>query len=539
LAQIFIVSGTTWTVPADWNPSSNTIETIGGGGGGQTADTNFAGSGGGGGGYSKITNLVLTPGNSMTIQIGTGGAAGQAGGDTWFNAVSLAASSVGAKGGGGGADNAGGPGAAAAAGVGATKYSGGNGGTQSSTPYGAAGGGGAAGPDGNGSNGGHYVLSTGVYAGTGGGGNGGGSSTAGANPVDPTGGAGGTAQDGTAGGAGGVQSSSPGQPGSRGSGGGGGARDGSAPANGAAGNGGDGVEFDPTHGSGGGGGGGGSNTSSAGNGGAGGKYGGGGGGGAYPSATGGTGGDGIIVITYTSAASTTVTADAWAAFEFQEMVRTDDFSGVEFVAPARGSASLAIEPLLGIQRDAANAIEFFRVARGDLALLAEWAGTLAITADVLVPVEFALLLRSDTITLTEFSAGTLRDANTSIAWPALQRIDCGMTAEQLAAEWVDFFLPSEAANRCAADAWFCVEWPRALAGEAGAPIEMAAVLGGEVSPVLEALTSGALVWADMMLSVEFADPPQLVLVSLERVRRSPGKIRILAAAGSTHPLRGQ
>ena len=53
MTQIFIVSGTSWTLPGDWS-NSNTIETIGGGGGGTA---NSVGSGtGGGGGYSKITN---------------------------------------------------------------------------------------------------------------------------------------------------------------------------------------------------------------------------------------------------------------------------------------------------------------------------------------------------------------------------------------------------------------------------------------------------------------------------------------------------
>jgi hypothetical protein len=143
VTQIFIVSGTSWTVPTDWNSANNTVETIGAGGGGQTANGSYAGSGGGGGAYSKITNLSLTAGSSITIQVGTGGSAGIAGGDTWFNGASLAASSVGAKGGGGGGDGSGGAGGAASSGVGTTKYNGGNGGTDTANPYGAGGGGGA------------------------------------------------------------------------------------------------------------------------------------------------------------------------------------------------------------------------------------------------------------------------------------------------------------------------------------------------------------------------------------------------------------
>lgn len=73
---IFLTSGTSWTVPRDWNISSNKIEVIGGGGGGSTAR-----SGGGGGGYSKIFNLNITPLAAITYQIGSGGGASTDGGE--------------------------------------------------------------------------------------------------------------------------------------------------------------------------------------------------------------------------------------------------------------------------------------------------------------------------------------------------------------------------------------------------------------------------------------------------------------------------
>lgn len=45
---LYLLSGTTWTVPADWNSSGNSIEAIGGGGGGVNgADGNSTGGGGG------------------------------------------------------------------------------------------------------------------------------------------------------------------------------------------------------------------------------------------------------------------------------------------------------------------------------------------------------------------------------------------------------------------------------------------------------------------------------------------------------------
>ena len=121
--KIFLTSGTSWTVPGDWNPGSNTIECIGGGAGGKSN----GGGGGGGGAYSKVSNLSLT--GSVTYQIGDGGGVNVAGSDTWFNGASLAASSVGAKGGSLGIATAGGVGGLASAGTGTTKYNGGTGGS--------------------------------------------------------------------------------------------------------------------------------------------------------------------------------------------------------------------------------------------------------------------------------------------------------------------------------------------------------------------------------------------------------------------------
>lgn len=54
---IVLTSGTSWTVPGDWNNYDNKIEAIGGGGGG----SNSGGGGGGGGAYNfvkKITQRV-------------------------------------------------------------------------------------------------------------------------------------------------------------------------------------------------------------------------------------------------------------------------------------------------------------------------------------------------------------------------------------------------------------------------------------------------------------------------------------------------
>ena len=162
----------TWTVPSDWS-NVNTIIAIGAGGsGGTSVENSFgAGTGGGGGAFSSIVNLsTLNPGDMVSYTVGAGGAAvtrssigntpGNAGGDTWFNGASLAASSVGAKGGGAGqasgtanATVPGGQGAQASAGVGTVKQNGGSGGNQAALTnvrQHGTGGGGAGGPNADG-----------------------------------------------------------------------------------------------------------------------------------------------------------------------------------------------------------------------------------------------------------------------------------------------------------------------------------------------------------------------------------------------------
>jgi len=291
--QIFLTSGTSWTVPSNWNSSNNTIEVIGGGGaGGNPLSGSYAPSAGGGGGYSKSVNLSLTPGGSVTYQIGAGGvhsnttgAAGGNGGDTWFNSASFPSSgqAVGAKGGQGGQTGAtAGTGGAAASGyatgTGNAKFSGGNGGSG-----GSGGGGGAAGPNGNGGTGGAGGGGS-PFGGGGGGGNGAGS--AGAAGQSTGTGVGGNNSGGTGGGA--LNTN-----GSGGGGGGGSSSTGVAPGTGGAG-----TEWDASHGSGGGAGAG-ECTNSTLNGRAGGLYGGAGAGGECGnSSVGGDGAQGIIVITY-------------------------------------------------------------------------------------------------------------------------------------------------------------------------------------------------------------------------------------------------
>lgn len=151
--RVYLTSGSSWTVPADWNSSNNTIEAIGGGGTGDEGA--FTGYGGGGGAYAAIANLSLTPSSSVSYRIGN--TAGTI--DTIFNTTATTCegsptASVCAESGGmaSGADALGGT---TANSIGTTKYAGG---------YGGGGGGGAGGPS---------AAGTGGSSGYGGYGNGG------------------------------------------------------------------------------------------------------------------------------------------------------------------------------------------------------------------------------------------------------------------------------------------------------------------------------------------------------------------------------
>lgn len=165
----------TYTSPANWNSSNNSIELLGAGASGARArwtSNAYCATGGAAGAYQKHTNLPFaTPGTTTaTYQIGAGGPGGvtassgnsasngNAGGDTWFDGATYGASTVGAKGGAAGtfgtaASSATSPAAAggqASGGRGnSTAYNGGDAGDSGSfvSP---TGGGGAAGPNGAG-----------------------------------------------------------------------------------------------------------------------------------------------------------------------------------------------------------------------------------------------------------------------------------------------------------------------------------------------------------------------------------------------------
>jgi hypothetical protein len=143
---IVVTTGTNVTLPDDFNSQANTIQSIGGGGGGapgaagvagsnglDSLHTNVAGPGGNGGagggggggggeGASSIsTNVNVAAGQTISIVVGTGGAAGLAGTDTSFGTLVIA------KGGQPGSGTSGGAGGSATLGTGGSKTTGNNG----------------------------------------------------------------------------------------------------------------------------------------------------------------------------------------------------------------------------------------------------------------------------------------------------------------------------------------------------------------------------------------------------------------------------
>lgn len=85
--QIILTSGTSWTVPADWNSANNKIECIGAGRAG-------------GGAYARKNNVALTAGANVFYQIGAT-ATTQSVADTWLGSAGVvkAVGSIGATGG--------------------------------------------------------------------------------------------------------------------------------------------------------------------------------------------------------------------------------------------------------------------------------------------------------------------------------------------------------------------------------------------------------------------------------------------------------
>lgn len=162
----------TWTVPAGVNTIS--IIAIGGGGGGGGVCPSFYSSavtgcaGGGGGAYVRVDNYTVSPGDELTIHVGSRGSGHQScgsthrgwGGDSWVKkGTTTIALAKGASDVPDGSTSQPGTGGQSSQCIGTVKISGGNGGTGSTGAWCGSGGGGAAG-GGNGGNGGSFSWGT-------------------------------------------------------------------------------------------------------------------------------------------------------------------------------------------------------------------------------------------------------------------------------------------------------------------------------------------------------------------------------------------
>lgn len=211
----YIVSGSAFVLPNDWNPNNNRIFLVGAGGSGGQSQFSSGGGGGGGGGFTLVQNYAAPPGATVTYGVGVGGYYAAGGNTIWASSGYPTHS---ANGGGFAPSgtfpyNAGGTG-----GTGST-FNGGNGGNgiaytgQGSGTQGGGGGGGSAGPLGNGGNGGNGFSGTFNNNGAGGGGGGNGGGSVGQNATGGFGGAGGNNASGVGGGAGSNFYSNPGSAG--------------------------------------------------------------------------------------------------------------------------------------------------------------------------------------------------------------------------------------------------------------------------------------------------------------------------------------
>ncbi len=148
---VILTSGTTWSVPAGIT-SLSSVECWGAGGGGSDyrSGGTAGGNAGGGGAWAEILNYSVTPGASIPIQIGAGGAggidggttttaAGSAGTSTYFNSTTTV---MGAPGQGGSAANftSNAAGGTTAASFGTNLFAGGAGGANKANAYNPGGG---------------------------------------------------------------------------------------------------------------------------------------------------------------------------------------------------------------------------------------------------------------------------------------------------------------------------------------------------------------------------------------------------------------
>jgi hypothetical protein len=217
--------------------------------------------------------------------------------------------------------------------------------------------------------------------------------------------------------------------------------------------------------------------------------------------------------------------ESWLGPEFQTARIAHNHAGVEFGFAAKDVNKIPVEAFGSTLSDISNRIEYLYIARQNTTLSAEALGAVTLTADALLPLEDVVLRPFNSISQTESGSRIFGTTALSTESPAKRTVDTWVTIDYLTKLRSDLDIRSELAVR--------------LADDPGAPIEILTALSREAPPAVESLSAGARVTTATLLALEWADPPALLIVSQERMLRSPGKIRILAGPASVHPLRGQ
>jgi hypothetical protein len=121
-----------------------------------------------------------------------------------------------------------------------------------------------------------------------------------------------------------------------------------------------------------------------------------------------------------------------------------------------------------IRCDCEIPIEVSRAALRSSPIPLQWAGSLALWTDVLMPLEFAAMLHGDTVGFVELACVTLSNVQLRL--------------------------------------------------------ELLTILGSETRLASESLSNGARFSVDAPLCLEWADPPSLLILAPERLLRSPGRV---------------
>ena len=197
--------------------------------------------------------------------------------------------------------------------------------------------------------------------------------------------------------------------------------------------------------------------------------------------------------------------------EYQTTAYADSFDPIEFRGFVSSDGGHPIEERRQIRGDGGMPIELCCVALRVSGLPAQWAGSLAVAAEAVLPLEFTAI--------------QLAKARSCTEWMTIQSLDAGIEVEHL---W-----------KLLVDPKFCAEFGNLRATDLQLGLELLAASGGETTLVLESMTSGARITTDEPLYLEWTDPPAPVpVVAYNRLLRSPGRVRILAGPGSVHRLRG-